>query len=291
SLFAGGLSGMVEAMVCHPLDTIKVRMQTAKQHTMAHSTVTNLCNIFVLGFSGTLHSIYHESPTAFYRGLGAVLFGIIPKMAVRFTSFEFYSSLLKSPTEDKLPPSKVLLSGLAAGMTEAILIVTPTDVLKIRLQTARSNQDSNPVQALVGILRNEGPRALWSGVGLTAARQGTNQAANFLAYQTIRRTLLDLQPQHQNQGLPAWQVALNGFLAGSVGPIVNSPIDALKTRTQRLTVFERRQTSIPQIFRDIIHTQGFRGLYRGLVPRVLRVGMGQSVVFCTYEFLKKVFMI
>ena len=61
-------------------------------------------------------------------------------------------------------------------MTEAVLIVTPTDVLKIRLQTALSNQDSNPVQALVGILRNEGPRALWSGVGLTAARQGTNQA-------------------------------------------------------------------------------------------------------------------
>ena len=108
-------------------------MQTAKQHTMAHVatitrqnyasklpsstpalrypefTVTNLGNISVLGFSGTLHSIYHESPTAFYRGLGAVLFGIIPKMAVRFTSFEFYSSLLKSPTEDKLPPSKVLL--------------------------------------------------------------------------------------------------------------------------------------------------------------------------------------
>lgn len=51
--------------------------------------------------------------------------------------------------------------------------------------------------------------------------------ANFLAYQTIRRTLLDLQPQYQNHGLPTWQVALNGFLAGSVGPMVNSPIDAL----------------------------------------------------------------
>lgn len=61
-------------------------------------------------------------------------------------------------------------------MTEAVLIVTPTDVLKIRLQTARSNQYSNPVQALVGILKTEGLSALWSGVGLTAARQGTNQA-------------------------------------------------------------------------------------------------------------------
>ncbi|KAK2613476.1 hypothetical protein N8I77_000389 [Diaporthe amygdali] len=211
-------------------------------------------------------------------------------MAVRFTSFEFYSSMLKSPMEDKLPSSKVLLSGLAAGMTEAVLIVTPTDVLKIRLQTAHSNDRRNPAQALAGIIRNEGPTALWSGVGLTAARQGTNQAANFLAYQTIRRSLLDLQPQHQKEGLPAWQVALNGFFAGSLGPMVNSPIDALKTRTQKLTIFERQQTSIPRIFQEIVQTQGFRGLYRGLVPRVLRVGLGQSVVFCTYEFLKKVFV-
>lgn len=35
-----------------------------------------------------------ESPLALYKGLGAVLTGIIPKMAIRFTSYEWYKQLL-----------------------------------------------------------------------------------------------------------------------------------------------------------------------------------------------------
>jgi solute carrier family 25 (mitochondrial citrate transporter), member 1 len=35
-----------------------------------------------------------ETPLALYKGLGAVLTGIVPKMAIRFTSFEWYKRLL-----------------------------------------------------------------------------------------------------------------------------------------------------------------------------------------------------
>lgn len=35
-----------------------------------------------------------ESPLGLYKGLGAVLTGIIPKMAIRFTSYEWYKQLL-----------------------------------------------------------------------------------------------------------------------------------------------------------------------------------------------------
>lgn len=35
-----------------------------------------------------------ESPLALYKGLGAVLTGIVPKMAIRFTSYEWYKQLL-----------------------------------------------------------------------------------------------------------------------------------------------------------------------------------------------------
>lgn len=74
-------------------------------------------------------------------------------------------------------------AGLAAGVTEAVVVVTPTDVLKIRLQTAQSGASKNVVQTLTGIIRNEGLGALWTGVGLTAARQGTNQAGKSLITQ------------------------------------------------------------------------------------------------------------
>ena len=35
-----------------------------------------------------------ETPLALYKGLGAVLTGIVPKMAIRFTSFEAYKRAL-----------------------------------------------------------------------------------------------------------------------------------------------------------------------------------------------------
>lgn len=37
-----------------------------------------------------------ETPLALYKGLGAVMTGIVPKMAIRFTSFEAYKKLLRN---------------------------------------------------------------------------------------------------------------------------------------------------------------------------------------------------
>lgn len=38
--------------------------------------------------------IKRETPLGLYKGLGAVVTGIVPKMAIRFTSFEAYKKLL-----------------------------------------------------------------------------------------------------------------------------------------------------------------------------------------------------
>jgi solute carrier family 25 (mitochondrial citrate transporter), member 1 len=38
--------------------------------------------------------VKRETPLALYKGLGAVLTGIVPKMAIRFTSFEAYKRLM-----------------------------------------------------------------------------------------------------------------------------------------------------------------------------------------------------
>lgn len=38
--------------------------------------------------------VRRETPLALYKGLGAVLSGIVPKMAIRFASFETYKKRL-----------------------------------------------------------------------------------------------------------------------------------------------------------------------------------------------------
>ncbi|OQD93436.1 hypothetical protein PENSOL_c032G10210 [Penicillium solitum] len=219
-------------------------------------------------------------------------------MAIRFTSFETYKAILKRPDEKALTSGRLILAGLASGITEAVLVVTPTEVLKIRLQTTKPRGDlpgavvvgyRNTPEALYTIVRTEGVKVLWSGIGLTAARQGTNQAVNFFAYTRIRQALVDNQPQYQSSGLPSWQTGLNGFLAGSLGPLANAPIDTLKTRIQKSGNGgnESGLSRLLHTFQDIVRHDGYRALYKGIVPRVLRVGVGQAVTFSTYEALRR----
>lgn len=72
--------------------------------------------------------VKRETPLGLYKGLGAVVTGIVPKMAIRFSSFEFYKSLAKvHPETGRISAKAVFISGLAAGATEAVAVVTPME--------------------------------------------------------------------------------------------------------------------------------------------------------------------
>lgn len=75
------------------------------------------------------------------------------------------------------------IAGLAAGVTEAVMVVTPMEVVKIRLQAQMHSladplevpQYRNAAHAVYRIVTEEGISALYRGVSLTALRQATNQ--------------------------------------------------------------------------------------------------------------------
>lgn len=131
--------------------------------------------------------ISRETPLALYKGLGAVLSGIVPKMAIRFASFEAYKGWLADASTGKTSTGGIFLAGLGAGTTEAIAVVTPMEVVKIRLQ-AQMHSLADPLEtpryrnaghAVYTIVREEGIGTLYRGVSLTALRQATNQGGCF----------------------------------------------------------------------------------------------------------------
>lgn len=162
-------------------------------------------------------------------------------MAIRFSSFEFYKSALSQKETGKPNTGGIFLAGLGAGITEAVLVVTPMDVVKIRLQAQHHSMSDpldvpkyrNAAHAAYTVAKEEGVGALYRGVTLTALRQGTNQAVNFTAYQAFKKWAKDFQPQYANSELPSWQHMLLGGLSGAMGPMSNAPIDTIKTRIQR----------------------------------------------------------
>lgn len=267
NLIAGGGAGMMEAVICHPLgknpppsarlsppsffsffpiskdcrlmvqsllDTIKVRMQLSRRGRAPGSPKR--------GFYRTGADIVkRETPLGLYKGLGAVLTGIIPKMAIRFTSFETYKQLLADKSTGAISGKGTFIAGLAAGVTEAVAVVTPMEVIKIRLQAQHHSladpldvpKYRNAAHALYTVVKEEGVGALYRGVSLTALRQGSNQAVNFTAYTYFKEELMKWQPQYEGKTLPGWQTTLIGLVSGAMGPLSNAPIDTIKTRLQK----------------------------------------------------------
>jgi solute carrier family 25 citrate transporter 1 len=289
NLIAGGGAGMMEALACHPLDTIKVRMQLSRRARQPGAPRR--------GFLRTGADIVRkETPLALYKGLGAVLTGIVPKMAIRFTSFESYKQFLADKQTGIVSGKSTFLAGLAAGVTEAVAVVTPMEVVKIRLQAQHHSMADpldvpkyrNAAHALYTVVKEEGFGALYRGVSLTALRQGSNQAVNFTAYTYFKEWLKTWQPQYEGTNLPSWQTTLIGLVSGAMGPLSNAPIDTIKTRLQKAPAEPgvSAWARISRIAAEMFKQEGFHAFYKGITPRIMRVAPGQAVTFTVYEFLK-----
>ncbi|MCJ1337380.1 hypothetical protein MMC09_002662 [Bachmanniomyces sp. S44760] len=306
NLIAGGGAGMMEALACHPLggsvyvlrmghhsditDTIKVRMQLSRRARAPGAKRR--------GFLTTGKEIVkRETPLGLYKGLGAVVTGIVPKMAIRFTSYEWYKQLLANKTTGAVSGQATFFAGLAAGVTEAVCVVTPMEVIKIRLQAQHHSMADpldipkyrNAAHALYTVLKEEGFGALYRGVSLTALRQGSNQAVNFSAYTEFKALLQRIQPAYNNKELPSYQTMFIGLISGAMGPLSNAPIDTIKTRLQK-TPGQPGETAISRvsaIAKDMFKQEGFHAFYKGITPRIMRVAPGQAVTFTVYEYLKE----
>ena len=186
-------------------------------------------------------------------------------------------------------------AGLAAGVTEAVAVVTPMEVVKIRLQAQHHSMADpldvpkyrNAAHACYTVVKEEGIGALYRGVSLTALRQGTNQAVNFSAYSQFKSMLQSWQIDH-NKELPSYQTMGIGLVSGAMGPLSNAPIDTIKTRLQK-TPGQPGETALSRIraiAADMFKQEGFHAFYKGITPRIMRVAPGQAVTFTVYEFLK-----
>jgi solute carrier family 25 citrate transporter 1 len=180
-----------------------------------------------------------------------------------------------------------LLSGFGAGVLEALIIVTPFEVVKIRLQQQKgmSHDDlkyKGPIHCAKTIIRQDGVRGLWAGATPTVMRNGTNQAAMFTAKNAFDNILWN---KHDNDGqvLQPWQSMISGFLAGTAGPVCTGPFDVVKTR---LMAQEKGLDGKNVKYRGMFHAiltihseEGLLALWKGLLPRLMRIPPGQAIMW------------
>ncbi|KAL3900276.1 MAG: hypothetical protein SGARI_006276 [Bacillariaceae sp.] len=116
-------------------------------------------------------------------------------------------------------------------------------------------------------------------------RQGCNQACNFTAYNWAKKKALAYQNLTE---LPSYQSLMIGGISGGLGPMVNNPLDVVKTRLQKQVVVQGKTpkyTGLMQACMVISKEEGVLALWKGITPRLLRIMPGQAINFMTYEYV------
>lgn len=170
--------------------------------------------------------------------------------------------------------------------------VTPIDVVRTRLiaQDAKRGYP-NTYRAFLTIGRMEGIRGLYRGFFLSLFQVAPLTGINFMAYKFLCTTTVDVMHLHAKSEIPALVTFFNGAMAGLVSKAVVYPLDLAKKRMQIQGFGEHRKefgkhfecAGISSCFRETIRLEGYRGLYKGMWPSVLKTGLTSAVNFCIYD--------
>lgn len=271
AVLAGGLSGAIEIIITFPTEFVKTQLQLDERSAkpryagpmdVVRQTVRNK------GFFGL------------YRGLPPLLYGSVPKSAVRFGAYEFFRKNLVDK-DGKLSQGRTLLAGLGAGVTEAIFAVTPMETIKVKFihdQNMAKPQYKGFFHGVGTIVRTEGIAGIYKGLVPTIMKQGSNQAMRFFVYNNTTSWLRTRSGRDENTVI---ETMLCGGLAGAVSVYGNTPVDVVKTRMQGLDASKYKGTwdCITSIWKN----EGVGAFYKGTVPRLSRVVLDTAIVFTLYE--------
>lgn len=291
----GGMcGGLCEALALHPLDTIKTRLQLAGRQT---SLVATQPKVEYKGIVDCAMKISRsEGFFSLYKGLSPFTLHLVSKYCLRFyTNFKIRELISGGTGQTTLAQN--MLAGACAGTIEALVIVTPFEVVKTRLQAQQGAvvgpngqmqlKYKGPIHAVGRILRKEGPQGMWKGCSPTVFRQATNQMSMFASYTFLRKALWGQSDTTTANNLAPWQAAITGLIAATVGPMFNCPADVIKTRlmnqTNSMVEPGMRYKGFADAFKRIAREEGVPALYKGIVPRLARLAPGQAITWMAVE--------
>ncbi|KAF8549395.1 mitochondrial carrier, partial [Imleria badia] len=272
---AGAIAGVSEILTFYPLDVVKTRMQL-ETGKAKH------------GMVGTLTSIIREEGAGrLYRGLVPPLLLEAPKRAVKFAANDFWGKTFMGMTgESKMTQQLSILTGCSAGASESFVVV-PFELVKIKLQD-KTSTFAGPIDVVKQIVRKEGILGLYAGMESTFWRHFWWNGGYFGCIYQVRSLL----PKAETPQSQLFNNFVSGAVGGFVGTALNTPFDVVKSRIQGATkvpgAVPKYNWTYPALL-TIMREEGPAALYKGFVPKVLRLAPGGGILLLVVEFTLGVF--
>ncbi|KAJ1020041.1 hypothetical protein NDA16_004321 [Ustilago loliicola] len=273
-------------------------------------------------WTGLVKMWKEEGFAGFMRGNGINCLRIAPYSAVQFTTYEMCKTYLRDGNTGDLDVVRKLTAGAVAGIA-SVVSTYPLDLVRSRISIASANmyneakseatqvggggvkkvsqevlreQIAARQKAVPGIwqmtskvYREEGGlRGLYRGCVPTSVGVAPYVALNFYFYEAARKRITPLDGSEPS---PLMKLAC-GALAGSISQTLTYPLDVLRRRMQVAGMKDSQEKlgykdkNAINAIQNIIKAEGVTGLYRGLLPNLLKVAPSIGTSFLTYEAVK-----
>lgn len=192
---------------------------------------------------------------------------------------------------DRMNQSLSILTGATAGATES-LVVVPFELVKIRLQDkAQASKYNGMIDVVVKTVKAEGILAMYNGLESTAWRHILWNAGYFGCIFQVKALL----PKADDKSQQIRNDLISGTIGGTVGTMLNTPMDVIKSRIQNSP---KVAGSVPKYnwawpaLGTVLKEEGFPALYKGFLPKVLRLGPGGGILLVVFtgmmDFFRKI---
>ncbi|CAG2105116.1 unnamed protein product [Medioppia subpectinata] len=280
--YFGGVASAGAACCTHPLDLLKVHLQTTSRAKLNAGTPSPQVGLV----ANTLVIVRSEGVLALYNGLTASLLRQLTYSTTRFGIYEVVKQKL-SPNGDQIPLSqRVILAGVSGAAGG--FIGTPADMVNVRMQNdiklpvANRRNYKHAIDGLIRVYRDEGIRSLFNGTTMATTRAVMMTIGQLSTYDQFKYMLMTEVPDVFKDNMLTHFTA--STLAGAVATTLTQPLDVLKTRLMNASANEYQ--SVSDSIRLLFRQSGFVGFFKGYVPAFIRLAPQTILTFVFFEQLR-----
>ncbi|XP_062841040.1 probable mitochondrial glutathione transporter SLC25A39 isoform X2 [Trichomycterus rosablanca] len=246
-------------------------------------------------FSGTLDAFVkitrNEGLRSLWSGLPPTLVMAVPTTIIYFTCYDQLRDFMRYDlgyNSYHVP----LIAG-ALSRLGAVTVISPLELVRTKMQSRRVSYAELRVCIRSAVSQN-GVLSLWRGWGPTVLRDVPFSALYWFSYERLKEELCEIYRSPQ----ASFSISFtSGAVSGAIAAVLTLPFDVVKTRRQiQLGEMEtvgatlKKQSSTWLIMKSIWSEKGYRGLFAGFMPRVIKVAPACAIMISTYEFGKTFFV-
>ena len=314
TMIAGGIAGCVGKTITAPLSRLTILLQVSplqisQSIALGNSGVGPTATVSKSSglFYATRRVFKEEGILSFWKGNLTSVFHRFPYSAINFTVYDELQMLTRRLNGRETPMTRFLSGSIAGGVAcfacyPLDLVRTQLTVLKTPVVGAKRSVFGAISTTIQTIIESEGISGLYRGLLISLAVTIPTFGISFCVYGTVKEHLLN-QPSSSSLNffkdastghLNAYGSMFSGAMSGIISSILLFPADSIRRRIQVEKVLQhqmevdhivnnKKSGAINEITR-VLRAHGVKGLYRGLVPELLKVTPMVSITFCVYEF-------